>query len=55
VTLDETVVHTAPQPRRAFQGWRYFEVKDVPPDLSRAEAEGLPTDLARELRALGAW
>jgi hypothetical protein len=46
---------TAPQPRRAFQGWRYFEAKDVPPDLSRAEADGLPTELARELRALGAW
>jgi hypothetical protein len=55
IELASEVVPVAPQPRRAFQGWRYFEAKDVPPDLTSAEAQGLPADIARELRALGAW
>src|SRR4051812_32866111 len=33
VTLDATPVRVAPTPRRAFQGWRYLEPKDAPPDL----------------------
>ena len=55
IELAPEVVLTAPQPRRAFQGWRYFEAKDVPPDLTTGEAEGLPPEVARELRAIGAW
>ena len=56
ITLDETVVRTAPSPRRAFQGWRYLEPADVPPDLEGGEGgDALPTDLARKLRELGAW
>src|ERR1700744_4475495 len=35
VTLDPEVVLVAPLPRRPFQGWRYFEAKDVPEDLGR--------------------
>ena len=54
VTLEPRVIRTAPMARRAFQGWRYFE-KDVPPDLTQAEATDLPGDLVRELRELGAW
>jgi hypothetical protein len=53
--LDEMIA-TAPQPRRAFQGWRYLEPKDAPPDLPRADGDAaMPQDLARELRELGAW
>lgn len=55
IELAPEVVLTAPQPRRAFQGWRYFEAKDVPADLTTGEAEGLPPEVARELRAIGAW
>jgi hypothetical protein len=56
MTLDETVVLTAPTPRRAFQGWRYLAPADAPPDLGEAGAgEGLPPDLARRLREAGAW
>ncbi len=29
----DDVVRVAPTPRRAFQGWRYLEAKDAPPDL----------------------
>jgi len=55
ILLDEPLVPTAPQPRRAFQGWRYFESKDVPPDLAGGDAGDLPVELARQLRELGAW
>ncbi|MFC3076906.1 DUF1489 family protein [Phenylobacterium terrae] len=55
VVLDEEVVRVAPTPRRAFQGWRYLEPNDAPPDLAEAGAEEIPPELARELRLLGAW
>jgi hypothetical protein len=54
IKLEPTVIRTAPLARRPFQGWRYFD-KDVPPDLTVADATDLPDDLARELRELGAW
>ncbi len=56
ILLDEPMVLTAPQPRRAFQGWRYFEAKDAPPDLANdAAGEAMPQDLAQRLREIGAW
>lgn len=55
IKLDSEVIRTAPLARRPFQGWRYFEPKDAPSDLSVAETTDLPDDLARELRELGAW
>lgn len=55
ITLAPEVVRTAPLARRPFQGWRYLEAGDAPPDLQRLEAEGLPDDLAEQLRELGAW
>jgi hypothetical protein len=55
--LDPELVPTAPQPRRAFQGWRYLEPSDAPSDLASPGAGGadLPEHLRRELIALGAW
>jgi hypothetical protein len=56
ITLDPDVVLVAPLPRRPFQGWRYFEGKDVPEDLGRpGESAHVPQDLAAKLRELGAW
>lgn len=55
VTLDEEVVRVAPTPRRAFQGWRYLEAKDAPPDLSQEAFGDVPPELARQLREVGAW
>jgi hypothetical protein len=55
VVLDGKIVPVEPRPCRAFQGWRYFAVKDAPRDLSRA-APGvakMPENLRRELRELG--
>ncbi|MGA0606882.1 DUF1489 family protein [Phenylobacterium sp. VNQ135] len=55
VTLDEAIVRVAPTPRRAFQGWRYLEHKDAPPDLDEAAFGEIPPELARQLREVGAW
>ena len=30
ILLHDEMVRTAPQPRRAFQGWRYLDAKDTP-------------------------
>ena len=53
--LDGAVVAVAPRPMRAFQGWRYYEAKDAPPDLDETQpglAE-MPEALRRELAGLG--
>lgn len=55
IRLDPEVVRTAPLGRKPFQGWRYLEPREAPADLSRADAQGLPEDLVRELREIGAW
>lgn len=55
ITLEPRVIRTAPLARRPFQGWRYFEPKDAPADLTALGDTDLPDDLARELRELGAW
>jgi hypothetical protein len=55
ILLAEEMIATVPQPRRAFQGWRYFETKDAPPDLAGEDAANLPQELARQLREIGAW
>ena len=56
VTLDPDVVLVVPTPRRAFQGWRYLDGVDAPPDLRPAGGgEGVPMALARQLREIGAW
>ena len=55
IRLSNEVVRTAPQARRPFQGWRYLEPKDSPPDLSTLDPGDLPEDLAKHLREMGAW
>ena len=54
--LDAALHRTVPQPRRAFQGWRYLESKDAPVDLDEAKGGAdLPEDLRRKLVEIGAW
>jgi hypothetical protein len=55
LVLEPKLTLVEPRPWRAFQGWRYLEVKDCPRDLDRAApgAKNMPEELRRELRILG--
>ena len=53
LVLEPKVVATDWQPKRAFQGWRYYEPKDAPVDLTEAAANDLPPSLRAELAELG--
>ena len=37
IWLDQTVVTVAPRPMLTFQGWRYYEAKNAPPDIDEAQ------------------
>ena len=50
--LDNEIVPTEWQPRRAFQGWRYLPVDEAPQDLDSANLS-LPGHLRAELAELG--
>ena len=52
LVLDDTIVPTLWQPRRAFQGWRYLVEKDAPADAGTQDAD-LPGHLRVELSELG--
>ena len=54
IVLDADLVTTRPQPRRAFQGWRYLELADAPPDLRLSEGanDGMPPGMREALREL---
>ena len=55
ILLDPGLIAVRPLSRRAFQGWRYFDAADAPPDLKRgnkALAE-LPPKMRRDLADLG--
>jgi hypothetical protein len=54
LVYDKKLIPVRPRPRSAFQGWRYFEPADAPPDLVAAKGDrNLPESLRRELAALG--
>jgi hypothetical protein len=54
IVLDVELVATRPQPRRAFQGWRYLDAADAPADLRALEdaKDDLPPGMREELREL---
>jgi hypothetical protein len=53
IKVRRTLIPTAPRACRAFQGWRYFEAEDAPPDLARGDTSDMPKEMADELRRLG--
>jgi hypothetical protein len=53
IAVDPTLVPVVPRPMRPFQGWRYLDPAEAPPDAAEDTAAGLPPRLAAELRALG--
>lgn len=52
LVLGHELIPTQWQPKRAFQGWRYFKAEDVPSDLSTSNKD-LPLVLQQELSELG--
>lgn len=57
ILLDPAYRLTEPQPRRAFQGWRYLQGEDAPKDLKirgrKAPQQKLMAELGAELAELG--
>ena len=55
ILLDDELVLTQNQPRRAFQGWRYLSDDDAPDDIGSYEegADDMPEDMRAELLKLG--
>ena len=55
IVLDPELHRTAPALKRPFQGWRYLDPKDAPPDISpgRESDDDLPPDLSARLAEIG--
>ena len=55
IVFEPRIIVVRPAPRRPFQGWRYLEGADAPPDLAsvtKVDAK-MPEKMQRELAALG--
>lgn len=52
IVLAPHLIRVQPRPRRPFQGWRYLETADAPPDLRQGDSD-LPEELQRELAQFG--
>jgi len=52
ILMQPQIIRTIPQPKRAFQGWRYLPQSDIPSDLNSEFSEG-DSDLAAQLAQLG--
>lgn len=55
ICLNPSLIPTQPLPRRPFQGWRYLNQCDAPPDIPAREraAPALPPELSKALNDLG--
>ena len=52
IVYSSDLVRVSPRPRRPFQGWRYFEEIDIPPDLDK-EMSDMSDDMLKTLSELG--
>lgn len=55
IVLEPALHRTQGAPKRPFQGWRYLQPQDSPPDLPRGRRDeaDLPEDLNRALAEIG--
>ena len=55
IVLEPTLIRTQSALKRPFQGWRYLEPADAPPDLpqGRAQEEQIPVELNQALAEIG--
>lgn len=53
IVLSPEMVRVDPRPHRPFQGWRYLKPDEAPVDLGDGSQDGVPPELAAELRAIG--
>ena len=53
IVLSPEIIQVAPTKMRIFQGWRYLEANEAPPDISGDDSGDMPVKLAAELRDLG--
>jgi hypothetical protein len=53
IVLAPELIPVAPTKMRIFQGWRYLEVADAPPDTGAGGEADMPSELVAELRDLG--
>lgn len=53
ILMAPDMVKVTPRPKSAFQGWRYLDPKDAPPDLGGAGAGQGSEEIAEELARLG--
>lgn len=54
LVLDPEIIATRRRERRPFQGWRYFDGKDAPPDARTSDVDDdMPDEMRAELEALG--
>jgi len=55
LVIDPELVVVRPHPRRAFQGWRYLDASDAPPDLDidRDDEADMPPDMRASLIEMG--
>ncbi len=55
IVMKPNLILTAQQPKRPFQGWRYYKPEDAPRDLGAGESavSDMPEELRKELATLG--
>jgi hypothetical protein len=53
LVLDRALVRVQPRKHRPFQGWRYLQPTDAPPDLDHTPTDPASEAMLRELSVLG--